>query len=403
MANQKITDLTSYTPAIDTDVLPIVDVTTSTTKKITWANIKATLKVYFDTLYPTTKATASEVATGTDDTKYTTALAVQPYANQSLYRQAIINGNFDVWQRGTTITNPSGSGFYTADRWAAFRAAFANNITVTRQTAEKDGSIYCARVQRTAGDTQAVYLQIGQNLETLNSIPLRNKVLTLSFWAKVGANFSATALSAYVGYSNSSNVNLPSDGGSSIGSVSIPSTTTTKTKFTITTTAVPNTANTIIIAFSYTATGTAGANDWFEIEQVQLCAGSVALPFQPKSFAEELRDCQRYCYGITTVSATEEVAQGMAVSTTVSYPSITLPVTMRTLPTITGTAADWQLDDGINAPTDVNALVIDDLGFSNTRKVVLKASAASGLTAYRPYYLVGDGNAGRILIISAEL
>jgi hypothetical protein len=40
MADQKITELTAYTPPIDTDVLPIVDITTSTTKKITWANIK---------------------------------------------------------------------------------------------------------------------------------------------------------------------------------------------------------------------------------------------------------------------------------------------------------------------------------------------------------------------------
>lgn len=51
MADQKISQLTELTSADDADVLPIVDTSVNTTKKITWSNIKAVLKTYFDGLY----------------------------------------------------------------------------------------------------------------------------------------------------------------------------------------------------------------------------------------------------------------------------------------------------------------------------------------------------------------
>ncbi len=43
MADQKISSLTGYTPPLDADVLPIVDTANTTTKKVTWANLKATV------------------------------------------------------------------------------------------------------------------------------------------------------------------------------------------------------------------------------------------------------------------------------------------------------------------------------------------------------------------------
>lgn len=60
--NKKISELTNYSTPLDADLMPIVDTANTTTKKVTWANIKATLKTYFDTLYDW--ATTTNAATG---------------------------------------------------------------------------------------------------------------------------------------------------------------------------------------------------------------------------------------------------------------------------------------------------------------------------------------------------
>lgn len=51
MANAKISELTELTTPETADVFAIVDDSTSTTKKLSWASLRATLKTYFDALY----------------------------------------------------------------------------------------------------------------------------------------------------------------------------------------------------------------------------------------------------------------------------------------------------------------------------------------------------------------
>ena len=77
--------LTALTSPADADRMIIVDNSASLSKKITWTNIKATLKTYFDTIYTTTSAVASQI---------TTALigyATQAYADAKV-TDAIVDG-----------------------------------------------------------------------------------------------------------------------------------------------------------------------------------------------------------------------------------------------------------------------------------------------------------------------
>jgi len=217
-------------------------------------------------------------------------------------KNALINGAMDIWQRGTSIAVAASTQPYTADRWTV--STFANEAcTVSRQATADTINLpniqYALRFQRNAGQTGTSLMGLVQSLETINSIPFAGKTVTLSFYARAGANYSATSslLSAYIFSGTGTDENrlsAPYTGNTQVALTS-PALTTTWQRFTVTGT-VPATATELSPYFTFTPTGTAGVNDYFEITGVQLELGSTATTFSRAggSIGQELSLCQRY-------------------------------------------------------------------------------------------------------------
>lgn len=256
---------------------------------------------------------------------------------KNVFDNILLNNNFHVWQKGggafTDFSNAVLS--YSCDGWQTYRGGFVTGLSLTRQTAEIEGSAYAIRLQRVAGNTSTQPLVLGQGVENAVSVVLRGKPLTLTFYAKVGANFSASNLTAVIASDTVADRGMTSGNGDLQASINVPSTTTSKTKFTLTLSSLPSTCNTLKVYFIYTPVGTAGANDWFEIEQVQLDPTIYPLPFSPLRYEDELRRCRRIfqrMQGDTYAS----LGSGNSIISTRSLVYVKFLETMRTKPTAIG-------------------------------------------------------------------
>jgi hypothetical protein len=317
----------------------------------------------------------------------------------------VINSGYNVWQRGTSISYNNESK-YSADRW---QASIPQVGTISRQATADTTNLpfiqYCARIQRTAGNTGTSEMQFTQTVESVNSIPIAGKTITFSFYARKGANYSATSdlLNYRFVLGTGTDQNLLT-GFTGQGNAILANATLTTTWQRFTATVAMSSATTQIgINFVYTPTGTAGANDYYEVTGVQVDIGSVALPFRTAgvSYQQELALCQRYYYRSTGGATYSTYGAGYATLTTEAVYAIKLPVTMRVKPT----ALDYGNlgADFYNASnTTFTSLVLNASG-SGVDWARVVGTVASGLTQYRAYDITNANNAAGFIGFSAEL
>ena len=322
------------------------------------------------------------------------------YTAGTVQANPFINSAFQIWQRGTSFAL-NNSTAYTADRWAMQMVNTAT--TTTRQTTSDSTNLpfiqYCARLARNSGTTNTGTITITQSAETVNTIPFAGKTVTMSFYARAGANFSAASSALYVylvtGTGTDQNQAVGGYTGQATPLSGSATLTTTWQRFTYTGT-IATSATEMSPNIGYTPVGTAGANDYFEITGFQLDIGSVALPFRTyaATIQGELAACQRYYY-LAGSGADQGLGFGGNFTTTEAYASIAFPVTMRTTPTLvsttgtnyynfTGAADDFVNSLTINKPSLNNAFVRNATEISGTAGVVkvLATSNASASVAF---------------------
>ncbi len=305
-------------------------------------------------------------------------------------RNRIINGDMRIDQRnaGASVATSSGTGVFVTDRWALGYSQ-TSKFTGQRSTVAPAGFTNSLLVTSSSAYsvTSSDYFFLRHNIEGFNTADLGwgaagATSVTLSFWVRssltgtFGGSFrnnsinrsypftyaissantweykTITVLGDTSGtWDTGNNTGIEIDFGLGVGSTTAG-------------TAGSWSGNNYVSATGATSVvGTNGAT--FYITGVQLEPGSVATPFERRSYGQELALCQRYhCKTYNTnLPAGNATGEGVLVGVTTSggigFVNFVYPVQMRTVPVITlynattGAVGTWK--DGGNTDTTVTA------------------------------------------------
>lgn len=246
----------------------------------------------------------------------------------------VINGGFDIWQRGTSFPSASG-GFHTADNWLLYGASASATISrqsfTVGQTDVPGNPTYYLNITKPAA--QASGLNIRNPIESV--VLSSGKTFTISFWYRnnhtVSRSFQVSFLQNF-GTGGSAEL-------AGIGAVSYNPPASSGWIYARQTVTMPS--------ISGLTVGTASAGEYFaplfqvgatqlqnlDISNVQVEEGLYATDFEPADPTMELMLCQRYYEEglISTVSKNVSTGNYNGAPPIDTY----YTVTKRAVPTVT--------------------------------------------------------------------
>lgn len=289
---------------------------------------------------------------------------VTPYTGR---KNAIINGDMRIAQRGTSVSHASGGGgsYFHCDRWRGSDYNWSGNtITRSQSTDAPDGFTHSLKWENdsntlTFGSGGSMYIE--QRMEGYNVSHLYDSTYaTLSFWVK-----SSTAGTYTCHFSNGAfarilqkefsitsantwehkSIVVPMSSGTSSGTWPIDNTLGMRVQWYIGAHADRTGDDYLnswgnISNYHYLTTNSVNlatiANSSFYLSGVQLELGDKATPFEHRSYGEELALCQRYYQRHVIGGAYFPIAAAMG--STNGLIQYSFPVTMRATPTLTASS-----------------------------------------------------------------
>jgi len=324
-------------------------------------------------------------------------------------KNAIINGDFRINQRGFSSSTTGGFGF---DRWQV--GANDGTTTYSAQTftagaAPVSGyeAINYARMASTGQTSANAYSILLQKIEDVRTFA--GQTVTVSFWAKATSGTPSVAINLYQDFGS----------GGSAGVYSYPSvkkvaTNTSWTRYSATISVASVSGKTIGTGSNLTLyLWISGGSNWntqtdsmgiqtttIDFWGVQVESGSVATAFQTATgtLQGEIALAQRYFRRYIDKTLYEGLTVGFAQSTTRMIG--VLNYAMRTAPSLTVSAAgDFNAETGSSGWKTVTATGLYD---ATARSTSIYFDVASGLTTGQAGRMAA-GNTNATLDLSAEL
>lgn len=329
-------------------------------------------------------------------------LAFNPFAN---FRNLIDGGDFSInpFQRnvpglasGGVISTPiAATPTYFADRFFAVGGASSAILMSAVTDTSIPGFNQSLKISRQSGNANAATIYVGQIIETFDALRCQGQTVTLSFWAKSGANYSGGPLTVQVLYGSGVNQSAASLvastwTGQATVLIATQTLTTGMTRYQFTG-IVPANATQIGALLSFTPSGTAGADDSISINGVQLEIGASASPFERIDAQVVLEICQRYAWLVPEPAANVVIGSGAntGASTQVFY--MATPVQLLKAPAVTVSAGSFKTNQaGVATATTITP------GATHTPNAISVNGNSAG-TAGQATMLQGGGGTGWIL------